>query len=667
MGQNPEQEEQEEEQHGRPAVRLPKNTAAPSQLDIEAHEASGHAVYRSWCPACVDSRAYGQGHKPGQEVVSAVPLTAADYGYLNASESDSISDARLAHHPMIVMHDVRPPGTGCYFATVVPQKGKDDWVATTAADFFKHVGHARAVFQSDGESPLLALKQQIAEKASPTELVMRESPVGDHKANGASENAVKQIKGRVRSMLLGAQAHWGRKLPFQHPLVVWAPRHAANVINRYVLGPDGKTAEERRTGRRWEKPAIAYAERIRTRALVRDQRKRDLEPRFLEGLYIGHATRSATVFILTKEGVQRGTTVVRLPENQRWQWHDDILEMRGLPWSWTGGEAAVARAAADRAPAQEAGAPVVVGLPVPRDDRDLDFYVTRASVEAAGPTDGCVACEQLVFTGRSNVAHTAACRTRIIKELEARGDERLRRHRERKGAPPAAPAEGASPGGGGASAAAVPPRPPQAARPGAAVRVARDAEGEARPKARRQEEAAARVPGPSGARVRAREEERGFPLPGAPRVLPAPNARPELGVASGAPGRGRGAPRSPGRGQVAMEVDGAGSAPSAAPAQPALAGPAPSTAVAAVPPTPPPGPAGPAPTTPGLPWPAMALADALSLEEVLELPLELQSLAISEYCNPGVFTELCGEFGLQPGIVADWTIRDENGERMDMS
>ena len=76
---------------------------------------------------------------------------AADYGYLNASEADSIADPRLAHHPMIIMYDVFPAGFGCYFATTVPQKGRDDWVATTAAEFFKHVGHARTVFsEADG-------------------------------------------------------------------------------------------------------------------------------------------------------------------------------------------------------------------------------------------------------------------------------------------------------------------------------------------------------------------------------------------------------------------------------------------------------------------------------------------------------------------------------------
>ena len=54
-----------------------------------------------------------------------------------------------------------------------------------------------------------------------------------------------------------------------------------------------------------------------------------------------------------------------------------------------------------------------------------------------------------------------------------------------------------------------------------------------------------------------------------------------------------------------------------------------------------------------------------SLEEV---PAELQSLTVSEYCNPGCFAELVGEFGMPPGIVADVNLKDrESQEPLDMT
>ena len=55
-----------------------------------------------------------------------------------------------------------------------------------------------------------------------------------------------------------------------------------------------------------------------------------------------------------------------------------------------------------------------------------------------------------------------------------------------------------------------------------------------------------------------------------------------------------------------------------------------------------------------------------NLEEVV--PLELQSLSFSEYCNPGCFTELAGEFGMLPGMVADVNLKDQESQvAMDMT
>ena len=51
---------------------------------------------------------------------------------------------------------------------------------------------------------MLAHKRAVIEKATNVELTVRESPVGDHQANGAAENSVKQVKGRVRTLLLAA-------------------------------------------------------------------------------------------------------------------------------------------------------------------------------------------------------------------------------------------------------------------------------------------------------------------------------------------------------------------------------------------------------------------------------------------------------------------------------
>ncbi len=51
--------------------------------------------------------------------------------------------------------------------------------------------------KSESEPATLALKEAATRDAS-VEIVMEEAPVGDHQANGAAENAVKNAQGQLR-------------------------------------------------------------------------------------------------------------------------------------------------------------------------------------------------------------------------------------------------------------------------------------------------------------------------------------------------------------------------------------------------------------------------------------------------------------------------------------
>ena len=64
-----------------------------------------------------------------------------------------------------------------------------------SADFFTHIGHKKCIYQSDGEYPLLALKGDVCDRVEGKTLLMHESPVGEHQANGSAENAVKGDQG----------------------------------------------------------------------------------------------------------------------------------------------------------------------------------------------------------------------------------------------------------------------------------------------------------------------------------------------------------------------------------------------------------------------------------------------------------------------------------------
>ena len=84
-----------------PRVRM--NSKNPTSREKQEHEDSGHAVYRSWCAACVESRGVGGQHRIAllqeEERESTTPIVAFDYGFLTQENADTF--------PLLICRDSR--------------------------------------------------------------------------------------------------------------------------------------------------------------------------------------------------------------------------------------------------------------------------------------------------------------------------------------------------------------------------------------------------------------------------------------------------------------------------------------------------------------------------------------------------------------------------------
>ncbi|CAK0906520.1 unnamed protein product [Prorocentrum cordatum] len=150
------------------------------------------------------------------------------------------------------------------------------------------------------------------------ETVMQESPVGGHAAIGESENAVKEVKRIVRVQKKTLEERIGTRLPLHHPIWTGLPRHAAACLSRYRIGEDGRSAEQRRTGRRWAKSALEFGERIHVR-LAQEEPRSGMTPKMIEGWYVGHQTRTGSLMVMTTRGVLRGKTYNKNTAEERWK------------------------------------------------------------------------------------------------------------------------------------------------------------------------------------------------------------------------------------------------------------------------------------------------------------------------------------------------------------
>lgn len=76
------------------------------------------------------------------------------------------------------------------------------------------------------------------------------SPVRSSGSNGVVERRVQEIKGQIRTLLLGLEARTGRKVDARERIIGFIQDCAAYLLKRLHLGEDGKTPYERMKGKK---------------------------------------------------------------------------------------------------------------------------------------------------------------------------------------------------------------------------------------------------------------------------------------------------------------------------------------------------------------------------------------------------------------------------------
>ena len=87
-------------------------------------------------------------------------------------------------------------------------------------------------------------------------------------------------------------------------IVLWMVRWAAMLVSRFLVDKDGRTAYERRTGRRCRVPVVPFGEKVWYRELkTKTGKQNNAESNWQRGLWVGHASNSNESIIGTTEGV----------------------------------------------------------------------------------------------------------------------------------------------------------------------------------------------------------------------------------------------------------------------------------------------------------------------------------------------------------------------------
>ena len=306
------------------------------------------------------------------------------------------------YEPVLVGKDKE---TRMFFAHVVPCKGADvEWVAKQVAkDLIKLGIHGEVKLRGDQEPALQDLFKAIARERGSLRTQIEASPKGDSSGNGTAERAVQSVEEMVRVLKINLERRLGSKLEVTHKIFPWLVEHVVDLLNKYVVSLDGKSAYHRLKGKAYNSCMYEFCTPVMFRVSGKVQGG-ILAERWYEGTWIGKRMSTEEHYVLKADGlVVRCRAVRERAVKLELKTLDKIVS---VPWNPTG------TSKEDE------------GVPIARNIVDADgepkgmvprgIMITPVVLQRFGSTADCGKCRSIA-RGEPNRStnHSAACRTRI--------------------------------------------------------------------------------------------------------------------------------------------------------------------------------------------------------------------------------------------------------------
>ena len=402
----------------------------PSRSVIEEHRID-HCPYRCWCDECVE----GFGRERGHGRADNLQLTAViSMDYMFETRKGVVvkqNEEGWDHPEALKILVVKDSKSKAVFAHAVPKKGVDDkrYSVDKVVEDVLYLGYSKVLLKSDNEPAIIKLLKESLGSLKVTGDIEQageeHSTPYDSQSNGAVEAAVKQVRGRIRTMKLCLERRIGKRIPPKHPIMAWLVPHTAAIIRLRARGTDGKTPYERIRMRPFNGRLICFGEKCRFKNRAKEQNED--EHRFHQGIFLGLCPLTGQYILhdVEKAKVKYARTIMPLPDEHKWNM-TNIESIRATPYD------------------EHAGIPgevVFQDRPEQPGDQDVPkkikiarkMYIKAEDFGAVGRTVGCPKCDYEARYGRGRtdkarptMGHSDACKARIIEELK-KTPEGLRR------------------------------------------------------------------------------------------------------------------------------------------------------------------------------------------------------------------------------------------------
>ena len=350
-----------------------------------------------------------------------------DYCFLGKEDEDT--------QPIMV---VRERDTKMTMSFLARQKGAADaYVINRTLAFLKELGHVgtKVIIKCDQESSIKAVADKVSgERIGQT--IQEHSPVRSSGSNGIVERGVKEVEYQIRSMKDALDAKIGTNLGITSKVLPWMIEFASVLVNRYLVGHDGKTGYERLKGKQSKVLGFEFGEKVHFRRLPVPGRLAKLESLWKNGIFVGYKSNTGEYMVVNDEGAFKSRNVKRMPKEMRWD-KAAIEAIRFTPWTVTDPSDGDRRSGAhtEHKPRVEIAIDKEIRLQEPlqeeRESIPRRVYLTKSIIDKFGATDGCPGCIT-VMLGGTGIPHSEDCRKRIENEMRDDPEQRQKLKEVRK-------------------------------------------------------------------------------------------------------------------------------------------------------------------------------------------------------------------------------------------
>jgi hypothetical protein len=202
-------------------VVVVRNVETPTTAEVEAHEASGHANFKRWCPACQKGFAQRDAHRSksdkrkrtsfGEIKVPECETPEKGMSKFSIDYMKMEDDSENTCKSCVVMVNHEDGGIFSYPTPGKGIQGDAYWVAKRLAKDIDGCGGAEVKVQvkSDQELAIVVLQEEIKFLRKGRTMCVN-SPVGESECNGRAENAVRRVQVKFRTIRAFLEAKFGR-------------------------------------------------------------------------------------------------------------------------------------------------------------------------------------------------------------------------------------------------------------------------------------------------------------------------------------------------------------------------------------------------------------------------------------------------------------------------